>query len=1090
MSEIMITLPNFELKSRLMRFIEKHWEIFIYLLVAIALFRNIFSSGYILTGDLEWFLEPDVISINRFHAWNLNGSPLGGNNAGGFSPALASLIFWKIVYFFANIGVSLSIIEKIILLFVFCSMGINMRYLLLKITSNRISAFIGGIVFMVNPFTLFRYPTHFFLMLSYAFIPIAFILFTECLNESRLKLEKVLITSVFISLVFITPHMLVITSSMLIVYIFYNTAIASNRFKLLKLTVSRTFLIALVFFLINATWIIPMIVSMLNEKSFGYFVPLNQPIFFSTESQLINVIRLDSYWLSLKKSFLIDNNLYYILFIFSLIIPITAISAMFVKKYNKISFFYIFLLVLYIPLALGTQGFSIWSYLFQHSLFDVFKLFRDPNKFIAVISFSFSVLIGISMVYLTDIIKNTNNLLSKLGIYLIIIIIAIAPFGATYPFFINPTKVNDINTVNIPNILDDINYNLKIQTDSKYRTLWLPLKETMFQYTWSQNKMHDILRFSSTNRIISYQIDARSTSVDFIRYMYGIMANKKYLHFADIMGLASIKMLVLRDDVVGLNSIPIVDEKTEISMLNESLSNGQNIDPLIKYLDNGTSYELYTNEKALPLLYSGQKGMLTTSGLNALSSLSTLNLSLNNRILFFLNQLNDLEIQQLIQNGNIDSILFLNEDISSITLNLIDKKYIIYPYNYGSEFVDYKAWSKVDDSSQLDYLYGKFKQTITPRPGSVASFGNSKLNIPFSISEKDTYEVWLDLSYHEKAGLLKIYLDGKYIYELRPLQFYGQTFKKIKVANIFLSKGEHTITLENTDGLNVVYKAIIVPAKRIQDAEKFVMDTISDRRIKIFYIIEPEFLSTTELSNVTIDKDIICSNGACVIPDLSKSYDKSSEPEVDATGSILKTVYIPYNSTYNIIVRSISPTIDLDLHMDNLSLKSSFKHTNETQNNFLYKVATIRLNAGYHDIRIDFKNKIDMILIFNSDDENELLPFEDKEKPLLTDFEIIDDSIIKAKVQTDGEPFFVFFSQEYSKLWELKYSGKIINPIIANSFGNAFYVVPEKKGIIEFEIEYGLEKYLRIGFIITITTLLIAIILIMRNWYINKIKKL
>jgi hypothetical protein len=221
----------------------------------------------------------------------------------------------------------------------------------------------------------------------------------------------------------------------------------------------------------------------------------------------------------------------------------------------------------------------------------------------------------------------------------------------------------------------------------------------------------------------------------------------------------------------------------------------------------------------------------------------------NNSFLFLDQQIKDNNDYNAINNSRYS---FLNPNENDFILSFVNDRYVIAPFDVTNHYEPAKVWSKTATndpgnayfSPQLeslgienwDFDYGK-GLVMTKAIGA-------NISIPVNIEDQNNvgsndgmFYLFMRYLKNEKAGALKVYMDGKLISQVKTSDEISNNFVWEKIATVNLKKGRHTLVLENIDGFNAVnIFSLITPHEMSR------LRTQADQlleRTSVIYVLEP-----------------------------------------------------------------------------------------------------------------------------------------------------------------------------------------------------------------------------------------------------------
>jgi hypothetical protein len=190
-----------------------------------------------------------------------------------------------------------------------------------------------------------------------------------------------------------------------------------------------------------------------------------------------------------------------------------------------------------------------------------------------------------------------------------------------------------------------------------------------------------------------------------------------------------------------------------------------------------------------------------------LCKVDTFNLTQSN--LLFINKLSGEDFEEL--KNNASALVLVNSSILDLTmLQLRDKGKIIraadfgiYSYNLTGYWVQWKSWR---DEGAL--VFGGYTLTTV---------GNVSVNIPFEVDKNGIYDIWLRIGFLSGRGNLEVLVDDSPIGSIKPEADYWVGLLWVKMQTLELTKGAHTLTLENDGtGWNDIDAIAIVEPNLLQ----------------------------------------------------------------------------------------------------------------------------------------------------------------------------------------------------------------------------------------------------------------------------------
>jgi hypothetical protein len=548
-----------------------------------------FDFGVISKGDWPFYF-PETLSSARlsiFNVWYPSSYSFGDVL---LSISQAPIIFLSgILSKFFNL--EYGIIERLLYLWpliIFSFLGIHL--LLKSLLKNVISVYVGTAYFCFNTYFLTLQSGHVTLMVAFSLGPLILWLFMRSLEEKDVKNSVITGLVMALSAVYEIRAFLIIGMVVFFYFIFYSMVFKKLSFGVFIKNSALSLMSILIFFLLNAYWIIGLNkLGVMRENElfdrglfgnnfmslFGSFTSFH-PFWTGAQLKIFEVQQVPLYfWL----------------------IPLMAIMPLFLKKERKNIVFFSFIAILGIFLTKQVnEPFSrIYPWLYEN--LPGFNAFREASKFYFLIIISYAVLFG----YLTDWLlkieftKKYKNYLIRFFLLLVVIL---------FLWNSKPLITREIGTLFVTRKIPSDYLVLRefIQNQNKYfRTLWIPADSRWGFYTNDNPKI-------SINDVVSkewspflFQDEKKKVSIDEkILAPLGIPASN------NLLDISSIKYLIvpIRDKGNDDDFFIYYGGKEDENIRQYYIERLNQIE-FIKKIDIGTKeLAVYENENYRPHIYS------------------------------------------------------------------------------------------------------------------------------------------------------------------------------------------------------------------------------------------------------------------------------------------------------------------------------------------------------------------------------------------------------------------------------------------------------------------------------------------------------
>jgi len=618
------------------------------------------------------------------------------------------------------------------------------------------------------------------------------------------------------------------------------------------------------YLLVNMYWIYPYALSsQIHTPSPPFELTTESLDLLSRESNFLNSFRIMGYWLNagVEKP---DNQLVVALWLFSsIVIPIAAYSALFLKRLIKFILVFCSAALAGILLTMGTQSpLHYYDIILGVSILSNFVwVVREPEKWSFIIALCYSFLIGIVafnvLCFIAGKKKYSNNkkfLIATVFLFLLIGSI----FLSSYPFY--KARMEPLKPVILPAEFDKLNaYLSTINTDKVYFIPY-PSEET----EWDRNggvqniyNAHSIKPSIDSSEFYPYH----SNYYDFLEST--IMENRSK-NISNLINPLGTSYTIFHNDT--WNKLRDSYDSNKIDFLKKlyflnDLKNIGNIGFFKVFKTSNNNSSDVATEVSIP-----NRNIAVLGGLDILSSLSVIPAfnSLNSSISF----LDDIRNKNtnLFMNGFSELILDGSQSEDDLLLSFVEDKYIIAPFDNTFRHHPAEAWSK---ARATDPIHGPFHPYLKDLGLENWDFdygkglveteaGGANISIPMELegidknndSKDGTYDLFMRYFKNQKGGPVKVYLDDKLVDEIDTFDETSNKFISEKVASVNLTKGKHRLTLENVAGFNAINIFALIPAEQMNKLRTEAAQLLEEK-VRVFYLMEAESNFDNEMGKET-----------------------------------------------------------------------------------------------------------------------------------------------------------------------------------------------------------------------------------------------
>jgi hypothetical protein len=240
-----------------------------------------------------------------------------------------------------------------------------------------------------------------------------------------------------------------------------------------------------------------------------------------------------------------------------------------------------------------------------------------------------------------------------------------------------------------------------------------------------------------------------------------------------------------------------------------------------------------------------QDNIAISGGLDKLSSLNTLEFfGRSNASTILIDQSLDTKLKNGLKNMTaIDKIVL--DDSNNLAMHMLSKNAIIIePFDATKRQNPKFVWSIAGTNEPIQGPFHAYLDRLSVRnsdidysKGLVFTWANDRLEIPINVAKSDRYTLYMRYMENEQGGSMRIYFDNELI---RGINSLGQKNEFVwkSIGELDITRGKHTLNLENIRGLNAVNIFALVPSREIHSLTSQVHDLAQKPRN--IHILEAE----------------------------------------------------------------------------------------------------------------------------------------------------------------------------------------------------------------------------------------------------------
>ena len=708
-------------------------------LVSFYIFQSATEPGHIVFGDIDFGFFVNGYLDRMLGAWNEQWSNPNFFNLSRL-PIIAPLYL-----FFTTLNIAPELFLKTVVFGLLIASGYGMFRLIRKILQITfleerdhklntddlfLIALISALLYAFNPWSITRVQ-HLYLLTGYATLPYVFyyvVLLTETQMPNRSEQWKLSILNPFykykewidknsLRAVLISAFLWILGSAA-VHYLFFTFFLvafwgiyAGTRYLVdlrasaLRALFSRYVLLGLFVGGLCAYFIMPQLLSSpIQSISPNNINTIDSVDMLSRNSQILYVLYLVSYWWSM-----FDLSLLTAPFWIAGGFLLTLIWGGCLLSLNNIfTRFFVPWCVVMALLATGTKGpltLALLWIIFDSPIASTMGfLFRDPNKFIALLVFGYAILLGVNLAYITDSLKRLQDEKAKefwiikqllkhktlINPYRILIFILGIAIPLSYLAYIEPYRVHFVQqyykTVEVPDYYLSTNHWLK-QNSEGFKTIWLPRNEMITSpgedvvvTKWNEGRATSSIDIFST-QAKTYNTTEGSTPYmsNWYEFIYQKLKENRGSNLMSHLEVLNIKNLIYHNDVVGL------EEEGQATV--NALKSQPALETFGKIGDN----HFFKNQDPVSSIHLFPQALVSSRGLNVINLLSYIpGFNFKNYALWFANTESQQNPYAETEEGDIVHYQFFDDVINKY----VSDEFYLFPFDHVNNSNAFVRWAK------------------------------------------------------------------------------------------------------------------------------------------------------------------------------------------------------------------------------------------------------------------------------------------------------------------------------------------------------------------------------------------------------------
>lgn len=1005
---------------------------------------TILYADFVPTLDVRQFLRVDYplwSNRNNFVATNVMRLPY-------------LLIFYLPFYL---LDVSAEIFFKFMIISTFLISGTSMyvtaRHLVRRYTTDRrilfTCCFFPSVLYSFNPWAIDRV-YHSFLLVSYSFLPLVFLLSIRILEQKKLDVKGVLALVLVSTVASADPHGAVfLVLLVLSLYVFYMVTDSSARASKTK----NLLLFLSAYGLVSAFWILPMADYAFLSGGLpqpGYIISMEELQLFSRNSAIPNVLRLTAYWLPPASSIPTTFPLSAIWIVSSVMVIVLGYVALaFYGKAKPV----VFLVLFSVPVVLLSSGTALFPQAYEWLVFQaplissLGWLFRDPNKWSIFLPLVYSTLLAYFMLGIAGRAGSNLRLQKPLALFVLALV------ASSTLIYVTPGVTNSFEgpfrPVVVPSEISNVDEMMQ-RDPTHYNVLWVPPYQEDGA-TWVFQNYSGAFELDSSAKPT---FDSLSPNfIQYYEYLNQTLLENRTNNISAYLNPLDIRYIVFHNDsssqeysrrlyqsLLDQGDLQVVMRQGIITLFENRFWNDSTVQP-------------YGNLVAIE------------GGFDKLVSLNELNLSGTATVFLDQNYPVSLEgANTFLLDGS------LGNDTLALTLN---DTMLLSPFDFTVHDSPNDTWSrsdipallKTDTLSNLgiqiwDYDYGKGI--------ALTSANGSTLDMP-STTGSGNSDFFARILESPAGGSMKFYVDGSPM-ETVSSQSSSSGFVWRSIGEAQLGPGGHDISMQSEGGFNAVNLIAIVPAGGMQEMTQWASSFLSQKGV----LYEFDAASGMVMRNASVSTE---SGGAASGGEFVKLN----------SASVLSRTFDTFAGDYTVAVRgSGSMTLTLDNKTYPISL-SGF--------GWAY-VGPLALAEGPHEIEVTVQTggldaQLDAIWLMNRDALGNTTGSPELSGKS-TDYGVtavseVDPTEYVVQLHGNGQVV-LSLSDAYDLGWIASDDGSLVQPLELFGVANGFLV--HGTGSYTVTLEFRPQEFFYVGVFVSLATIIGLLTIVIAPWNRSRTRRL
>ncbi len=422
-----------------------------------------------------------------------------------------------------------------------------------------------------------------------------------------------------------------------------------------------------------------------------------------------------------------------------------------------------------------------------------------------------------------------------------------------------------------------------------------------------------------------------------------------------------------------------------------------------------------------------------------------------------------------------DTLMLEGESLSDALPFFLNESLVIAPFDFAKNYDPSNVWSRASLSDLLGGSFNPYLQQFGVEcwgsdydKGAVfTSAPSQRLDMSFDAGSEGNFTLFARVFESTAGGSLNFYVDGK---TPETVDTKGQTDRFVwKQVGVFsLAGGTHSLTLENTQGLNAVNLVAIMSEQRASELFQTFANAVQTKNL--LYVLEAE-------------SDMFSGN-APLVTSHGSGWSNGAAVELAANSSVSKSLELVCSGNYTLFVKGSGPLL---VNID----RSYYSEVTLPRFGSAF-LNPVYLGSGLHQIEVsplgNNRAELDVLWLIKPVGNLDFLNSSGLDTVSAKILNVEENSPTSFKVEIDADkPFLLHFSDAYDPSWTVSFSGKTVGSERLFGVANGFKI--DVSGKIVLTVEFGPQQWFLTGSVLSLVSVLVCLSVVIYSRFRKKRKE-